>query len=86
LKYIDDNGVDVYGIVNAIHDTLGYPPFQPNNSTRTGTGFQGLKKDMIAALPFDDIKALVHNKLEKIEIYKALVAVIRTPEFKVSIH
>jgi hypothetical protein len=86
LKYIDDNGVDVYGIVNKIHDILGYPPFQPTNSTRTGVGINGLKYDVIAALPLKDMKELVYKKLETNEIYKALVTAIQTPEFKVSIH
>jgi hypothetical protein len=86
LKYIDDNGVDVYGIVNAVHDILGYPPFQPTNSTRKGAGIQGFKDDLIAALPVDDMKALVYKKMEANEFYKALVTAIQNHDFTVRIH
>ena len=85
MKYIDDHGVDVYGIVNEIHDSLGYPPFQPTNSTRTGAGFQGLKDDVIAAFPLNEMKALLYKKMETNELYKALVTAIRDHDFTVSI-
>ena len=84
MKYIDDSVIDIYAIVNEIHDSLGYPPFQPNNTTRTGVGIGGLVEDMIAALSLDDMKALFYKKMETKEHYKALVTVIQTPEFTVS--
>jgi hypothetical protein len=93
LKYINDCGVDVYAIITQIYETLGYPPFEPTNTTRTGLGFYGLKNDMIAVLPLDDLKALVKNQMETREYYKPLlpayktmVKTIQSPVFKVSIH
>jgi hypothetical protein len=92
LPFINDRGVDVYAIINKIHDTLGYPPFEPTNTTRTGVGFPGLIHDVIAAFPLADLKAYIEKKLETREYFKILVAAyktllttIRSPEFKVSI-
>ncbi len=86
MKYVDENGVDVYGIVSEIHDRLGYPPFQPTNSTRTGVGINGLKNDLIAALPFNEMKELIYKKMETNEFYKALVTAIQNHDFTVTIH
>jgi hypothetical protein len=92
LQFINNRGVDVYVIIKNIHDTLGYPPFEPTNTTRSGVGFRGLIYDVIAAFPLNELKALVEKKMETREyfkilvtVYKTLVTTIRSPEFRVSI-
>ena len=90
MKFINDLGVDVYAIINTIHDILGLPPFQPplqpRHSTRSGSGLKGLIDDIIAVLPLDELKALFNEKLETSPDFQALVAGIQSPEFAVSIH
>jgi hypothetical protein len=92
LKFIDDRGVNVYTIVKKIHDTLGYPPFEPRNTTRMGFGIQGLKCDVIAAFPLNEFKTLVEKKMETrpyfkplVTSYKTVVKTIQSPEFWVRI-
>ena len=86
MKYIDDSVIDIYAIVNEIHDSLGYPPFQPTNNTRTGVSINGPIVDMIAAVLRKDINTLFYQKKETSQLYKALYTVIWTPEYTVSIH
>ena len=73
-------------MVNEIHDILGYPTFQPTNNTRTGVGINGFIDDMIVVMHLDDMKTLFNKKMENNEHYMALVTLIQTPEFMVSIH
>jgi hypothetical protein len=97
VKFINDQGVDVYAIINEIHDILGYPPYEPTNTTRMGVGFYGLIDDVITVLPFDDLAALLDKKLETREFFKTLVMETRkivktlvkyilSPQFMVNIH
>jgi hypothetical protein len=93
LKFIDEHRVDVYAIIKKIHDTLGFPPFEPTNTTRMGVGIHGFIDDVIAVFPLDDLKAFFEKKVETREYlkplvpaYKTLETTIRSPEFKVSIH
>jgi len=86
VKFISDLGVDVYTIINTIHDILGLPPFQPRHSTRRGVGLSGLFQDIAAVLPLDELKALFNYKLETSKDFQALVAGIQSEEFSVSIH
>jgi hypothetical protein len=86
LKFIDDQGVDVYAIVSEIHETLGLHPYQPTNTTRKGVGFVGLVKDVYAVLPLDEWAALLDKKLETGEFFKTIATTIRSPVLVVSIH
>jgi len=85
LKYINDDGVDVYAIITEIHDKLGLPPFIPTNTTRMGVGIYGLMDDMKAKLPINELKVLLERKMETREYVKALVTAIRSPVIVVSI-
>jgi hypothetical protein len=86
VKFLSDLGVDVYAIINQIHDILGFPPFVPRHSTRRGVGINGLIEDLLAVLPLEELKALFDLKLETSEYFKALVEGIQSEEFAVSIH
>jgi hypothetical protein len=88
VKFINDQGVDVYAIINEIHDILGYPPYEPTNTTRVGVGIYGLIDDVIAVLPVDDLKAYFDEKMETREYFKTVVTALKYPVrvFVVSIH
>ena len=86
MKFINDQDVNVYAIINEIHYILDLPPFQPKNITRMGIGIYGLIDDVIAVLPLDDLKAFFYTKMETREYFKTLVTTLHTPVFVVSIH
>ena len=86
FKFITDEGVDFYVIINEIRDILHLPPFQPTYTTRTGVGIYGFVDDVIAVLPLDDMKALFDKKTETREYFKILATVLKSPVFVVSIH
>jgi hypothetical protein len=85
LKFINDQGVDVYAIINEIHDILERHPFQPTNTTRMGVGIYGLIDDVVAVLPFSDLMALFDMKMETSKDFKTLVTIIHSPVFMVGI-
>ncbi|KDR08524.1 uncharacterized protein LOC110839463 [Zootermopsis nevadensis] len=81
LKFINDLGIDVYEILNQVHEILGLPPFKPDKHSRRGVGINGLINDVIAVLPTDKLKELFEEKKETSEDFKALIAAIQSPEF-----
>jgi hypothetical protein len=88
VKFINDQGVDVYAIVNEIHNILQSHPFEPKNFTHNGVGIYGFIDDVIAVLPHDDLKAFFDKKMETREYFKTLVTALKSPVrvFVVSIH
>ena len=86
MKFLNDLGVDVYTIINQIHDFLGFPPFQPRHRIRRGVGINGLLQDLLDVLPLEELKALFDSKLQTSEYFKAFVEGIQSEEFAVSIH
>jgi len=50
-----------------------------------GVGIYGLIDDVIALLPLDDLKELFDKKMETREYFKAVVTVMHSPVFMVSI-
>jgi chemotaxis signal transduction protein len=86
LKFITDQGFDVYAFILEIRDILGLPPFEPTDITRMGVGIYGLIDDVYAVLPIEDLKALFDMKMKTREYFKTIVTTIRSPEFVVSIH
>ncbi|GFG28203.1 hypothetical protein Cfor_06522, partial [Coptotermes formosanus] len=81
VRFINELGVDVYAIINKIHEILGLPPFEPKKDIRRGVGINGLIDDVIAVLPLEDLRALFDRKLETSEDFRALVKAIQSPEF-----
>jgi len=86
LKYINDDGVDVYAFIYEVNYILGLPPFPTSNTTRQGVGTYGLMYDVTAAFPRDDFKALFDKKMETRQYFKTLVTALKSPVFRVSIN
>jgi hypothetical protein len=93
LKFITDEGVDVYAFILEIRDILGLPPFEPLDTIRTGVGLYGLIDDVYAVLPLEDLKVFFDMKIKTREYFKILVTslkttvtTIRSPVIVVSIH
>jgi len=85
LKFINDEGVDVYAFIYEVNYILGLPPFPTTTTTRNGVGVYGLMKDVIAVLPLEDLKAYVDKKMENREYLKTLVTPLKSLVL-VSIH
>jgi hypothetical protein len=86
LKFINNQGVDIYALINEIHDIPERHPFQPTNTTHMGVGIYGLIDDVFAVIPLDDLKALFDKKVETREYFKTLVTALQSPVFVVSVH
>ena len=85
MKFINNQGVDVYAIINEVHGILDLPPFQPTDTTHMGVGIYGLIDDVIGELAADGLKALFDMKMETREYFKILVTGLKSPVFVVSI-
>lgn len=83
IEYLDESGLDVYRILNVIHDFLGLAPAsRVILSTQITGGVAGLIADIKAALPLEEIKALYHKKLETSIEFKKLVERLSSEEFQ----
>ena len=76
----------MYATFNEIRDFLGFPPFRPTNTTRTGEGITGFIEDVIAVLPLEGLTALFDIKMETRELLKTLVRAIQSSVLMVNIH
>ena len=86
MKFINDDGVDVYAFLYELNYILGLPPFPTINTTRPGVGIYGLIDDVTAVLPLEDLKALLHKKMETRIYFKIPVTALKSPVLRVSIH
>ena len=86
LKFITDDGVDVYALIYEVNYILGLPPLPTTYIPHMGVGIYGLIDDVIAVLPIDDLKVLIDIKIETREYLKTLVTHIHSPVIVVSIH
>ncbi|XP_057333258.1 uncharacterized protein LOC130672630 [Microplitis mediator] len=90
LKYLDESGLDVYRILNVLHQFIGMDPFQSFRSNksalrRTG-GMAGLLTDIFDTLPVDEIRKLYHHKLESSVEFRTLVERLQSDEFQTVIN
>ncbi|XP_043285764.1 uncharacterized protein [Venturia canescens] len=83
--YLEKSGLDVYGLVNKLHEVIGLPPIvtgKIGTSLKITGGVAGLWKDIKAVLPIDAIKALYHEKLETSPAFAELVKRLSSPRFQ----
>ena len=85
MKFINDDGFDVYAFIYEVNYILGLPPFPTTTTTRNGVGVYGLMTDVIAVLPLDDFKAYFDKKMENREYLKTMVTALKSM-LMVSIH
>lgn len=85
LNYLQSNGLDVYGLVNKLHDFLDLPPLIQalrKHVARRGVGVRGLLDDIEALLPLEKIKALYEDKLMSSPDFAALIEHLKSDEMK----
>ncbi|XP_046403588.1 uncharacterized protein LOC124169130 isoform X3 [Ischnura elegans] len=87
IKYLYDSGIDSYHIVNVVNDLLGLPHINPVVSDRkyhraNPRSIMSMIMEMLAVIPIDEIKAFYHDKVENDPDFQALLARLRSPEFK----
>lgn len=83
--YLQESGLDVYDLVNRLHEAIGLPPLAPSGSARSSRitgGIAGLVADVKAVLPLDDIRALFHEKLETSPAFAQLIERLQSPRFQ----
>ncbi|XP_044587711.1 uncharacterized protein LOC123267223 [Cotesia glomerata] len=84
--YLHESGLDVYHLVNMLHDFLGLPHLTPPSSLKLKSvatnGVAGLIAEIKALLPLEDIKAMYYHKLETSVHFKQLIERLRSPKFQ----
>ncbi|KAK0075276.1 hypothetical protein PV325_007133, partial [Microctonus aethiopoides] len=82
-EYLQESGLDIYDLVNKLHEFIGLPPLVPRIASLQITGgVIGLIADIKTALPIDDIKALYYEKLETSIEFKKLIERLQSPVFQ----
>ncbi|KAL2731840.1 Protein G12 [Vespula squamosa] len=84
LNYIYNAGVDVYYLVNRLHDYIHIPRLTPPGYSEYGItgGLKGLVEDIKKILPINKIKALYHQKLQTSPAFKQLIDRLSSSEFQ----
>ncbi|XP_051166231.1 uncharacterized protein LOC127284686 isoform X2 [Leptopilina boulardi] len=85
LKYLHDSGLDVYNLLNQLHDFLGlehYVPITQQIERKITGGLPGLIKDIEAILPLEKIEALYQEKLKSSKEFADLIKHIKSSEFQ----
>ncbi|XP_033212189.1 uncharacterized protein LOC117169791 [Belonocnema kinseyi] len=84
FKYLHESGLDVYTLINQIHDFLGLdhvvPPTQRLGMMKITGGLPGLIADIKAVLPVEKIEALYQEKLVSSKDFAILIQRLGSPE------
>ncbi|KAK0180567.1 hypothetical protein PV327_002935 [Microctonus hyperodae] len=82
-KYLQESGLDIYYLINKLHEFIGLPPIVPLIAPVQITGgISGLIADIKIILPIHDIKALYVEKLETSVEFKKLIERLQSPAFQ----
>lgn len=83
MKYLQENGLNVYYYVKKLHEYLNLPEFVPKlrSLNRLG-GVRGMLDEIEAILPSDKFKELFYEKLETSPAFLYLIERMRGDEFK----
>lgn len=85
MKYLQNNGLNVYYYIQQLHDFLGLPIFEPkfiSNKQKRGTGLRGMLDEIESILPVQEIEKLYNDKLENSPAFKNLIDVMRGDDMK----
>ncbi|XP_043482077.1 uncharacterized protein LOC122511091 isoform X2 [Leptopilina heterotoma] len=87
IKYLHDAGLDVYSLLNQLHDFLGLDHMVPVEldyiyTLKITGGLPGLIADVKAILPVDKIEELYKRKLETSAEFASLIKKLGSPEFQ----
>ncbi|XP_063986109.1 uncharacterized protein LOC135167154 [Diachasmimorpha longicaudata] len=86
-NYLQQSGLDVYKVVNKLHEFMGLPPLVPRMALgRITGGVAGLIADVKAVLPVEKFKALYKEKMTSSPDFKSMVERLRSPKFQVIIN
>ncbi|XP_074101131.1 uncharacterized protein LOC141528800 [Cotesia typhae] len=84
--YLHESGLDIYCLVNMLHDYIGLPHLTPPSSLKlksvTTNGVAGLIAEIKALLPLEEIKKMYHHKLETSVHFKQLIERLQSPKFQ----
>ncbi|KAK1121392.1 hypothetical protein K0M31_010194 [Melipona bicolor] len=85
VRYLEDAGFDMAGLINKIHKLFGMedyvPPYLMETFANLG-GLKGLVNDVIAALPVDKLEALYKEKLRTSAAFKNFIDKLHSQDFQ----
>ncbi|XP_014605826.1 PREDICTED: uncharacterized protein LOC106787725 [Polistes canadensis] len=82
-NYVYNAGVDIYYLLNRLHDYIHLPKLTPPSSYYGITGgYKGLVADVKALMPNDQLKVLYQKKLQSSSAFKELVQHLSSKEFQ----
>lgn len=91
VRFMEDSGLDMIGLINKIHHLFGMEDYVPPKSIgkllsmKTYSNLGGLKAmvhDVVATLPLDKLKALYNQKMQTSEAFVNFMQKLRSPEFQ----
>ncbi|XP_015127123.1 uncharacterized protein LOC107048468 [Diachasma alloeum] len=86
-NYLQQSGLDVYKVVNKLHELMGLPPLVPRVAlARITGGVAGLIADIKAVLPVEKFRALYKEKLTSSPEFKSMIERLRSPKFQAIIN
>ncbi|XP_015182073.1 PREDICTED: uncharacterized protein LOC107069346 [Polistes dominula] len=82
-NYVYSAGVDIYYLVNRLHEYIHIPKLTPPSSFYGITGgYKGLVADVKKLMPNEQLKALYYKKVETSPAFKELVERLSSKEFQ----
>ncbi|XP_028030150.1 uncharacterized protein LOC114242992 [Bombyx mandarina] len=79
--YLKVKGYDFGFAFDFINNALNMPPFEPKTPLRNKKGISGVFEEMMAALPFEEMKKLFEDKLETSTEISELFKIINSEEY-----
>lgn len=71
--FLDQAGLDVYRIIDKVHEILNLPPFEHFATRRITGGLAGLVADVKALLPLEELEKLYKYKMANSPVFQDFV-------------
>lgn len=68
--FLDQAGLDVYTVIDKVHEILNLPPFEHFAARRITGGLAGLVADMKALLPLEQLEKLYNDKMANSKVFQ----------------
>ncbi|XP_034173810.1 protein G12-like [Osmia lignaria lignaria] len=83
MAYAQNNGLNIYSLLNKYNEILNIPPFKPLAGPQraiTG-GLSGYVQDILELVPVDEMLDMQKDKMENSKAFKGLINEITSAEF-----
>ncbi|XP_017753466.1 PREDICTED: uncharacterized protein LOC108546059 [Eufriesea mexicana] len=90
VQFMEDSGLDMYGLLNKIHHLFGmedYVPPKPIGKLLSNLGgLKAMVHDVVATLPLDKLKTLYNQKMQTSPAFQEFMTRLQSPEFQTIIN